>query len=305
MKKKIKILIADDISLSGLKYISKKNFTVKKLFNKTNKEILSAGLFFNVIVIKSSRLTDDTFIRNSGVEVIATCSKGIDHIDGDSAKKNNVKIINSDNGNYISTGEHTFALILSIAKQMKTSEKKIREGNFIDRKYPRYELYGKKIGVIGVGKVGGYVVRLAKAFGMQVLANDIDRKVIKKYSGLRFVPLEYLLKNSDIVTLHIPLNKKNENFLSRDRLYLLRKQAVLINTSRGKIVDEITLISLLKRKKIFYAGIDVFESEPYINRNFLHLDNVVLTNHIAGKTLESKERTSCEIFRKIKEYYKK
>ena len=117
--------------------------------------------------------------------------------------------------------------------------------------------------------------------------------------------MEYICKNCDIISLHIPLNNFNNNFISKNKLGLLQKDSILINTSRGKILDENYLIRLLEKKKIKYAGLDVFNSEPNINNRFFGLNNVVLTNHIAGKTIESKSKMSEEIILKIKNFYLK
>ena len=211
----------------------------------------------------------------------------------------------SDGANCISAAEHTLALILEIYKKIKYSDSLIRRGKFADTNFERRELSGKTIGIIGVGKVGSYVVKLAKAFGIKVIANDIDIKVRRKYKNLIFRNLENICKNCDIISLHIPLNNFNNNFISKNKLGLLQKDSILINTSRGKILDENYLIRLLEKKKIKYAGLDVFNSEPNINNRFFGLNNVVLTNHIAGKTIESKSKMSEEIILKIKNFYLK
>ena len=195
------------------------------------------------------------------------------------------------------------ALILEIFKKIKFSDSQIRKGKFRDLNFERRELFGKTLGVIGVGKVGSYVVRLAKAFGMKIIANDIDSKVRKTYKNLEFRSSVYLLKHSDIVSIHIPLNDKNKNFISKSKFDLMKKNSVFINTSRGAVIDEKYLIRLLKRKKIKFAGLDVFENEPDINRELFKIENLIMTNHTAGKTAESRVKMSEDIFHQISNHY--
>ncbi|MBK9331826.1 MAG: hypothetical protein IPM96_05305 [Ignavibacteria bacterium] len=210
-----------------------------------------------------------------------------------------IKVINAEEGNTVSAAEHTLALILNIYKGISISENKIRKNKFSDTGFRRNELAGKTIGIIGFGKVGSKVGKFCKAFGMKVLANDTDRSVIEKNKRFKFVKLKTLLENSDIVTLHIPLNTKNSNFFSEEKFSHLKNDCVFINTSRGGVTDEISLIKILKSKKIRYAGLDVFKNEPLINPEFIRLENTLITNHTAGKTEESRRRISGYIFDKI------
>ena len=237
--------------------------------------------------------------------IIATCSRGTDNIDTAFAKKKRIKIINSTGANAISAAEHTIALILAIFKNLSFSEKLIKKGKFNSESFKRNEIFEKKIGIIGIGQVGNIVASYCSSLGMNVIANDIDFRVKEKYPHLNFSPINYLLENSDIITIHIPLNKKNFHFIGKKKLEKLSENAVFINTSRGNVVDEAELIKLLKSGKIRFAGLDVFENEPYINKELLKLSNVLLTNHIAGKTIESKVRISNDIFKQICDNYKK
>lgn len=299
----IKILIADEIDLAGLKKLSANKFSVKCEFGITNSDIIKLFKDYNVLVIRSIRKIDKEFIKNTNFQMIATCSKGTDHIDLISAKIKNIKILNANEGNHISAAEHTLGLILSIYKKINFSDKLVRENKFKFYNYERNELYGKSIGIVGFGKVGSYVGKLCKAFGMNVYANDTNTKVKNQNKKYNFISLNFLLKNADIITIHIPLNKNNYKFFSEDKLDLIKSSSVLINTSRGDVIEEKYLLKKLKEKKIKYAGLDVFSSEPNVNRGFSTLSNVILTNHIAGKTIESKERISESIFADINIFF--
>lgn len=302
-KNKIRILIADEIDPDGLKLLPPKKFSVISKINVSNPEILKNYNDCNVLVIRSTRIIDRDFLNKCNFQVIATCTKGTDHIDLVSAKKRNIVVINSQTGNVVSAAEHTFALLLGIAKQIKLSDKHVRENKFGNNDFKRIELRGKKIGIVGFGKVGSRVAEYAKAFGMIVYANDIDSNVIKNNPETDFKSLNFVLKKSDVVTLHIPLNISNVNFISGNKLKLLSEKTILINTSRGGVIDEDYLIDMLKKRKIYFAGLDVYKNEPNINKLFFKQENVVLTNHVAGKTEDSLKYISNDIFMQVKKYF--
>ena len=305
MLKKIKILIADKIDLSNIKMLPKSQFTVVVNFGISNSAILKSKVSYDGIIIRSTRIIDEAFLSKCNLRIIATCSKGVDHIDVNYARKKKIAVIICQEGNNISTAEHTMGLILTIFKKICYSDNLVRNGRFGFIDFNRRELDGKKIGVIGIGKVGSHVVKLSEAFGMEIFANDIDYEVRKKYTHLQFKSLNYILKHSDIITLHIPLDKRNYNFISKEKLDLINLDSILINTSRGKIIDEKHLIKLLRQKKIAFAGLDVFHNEPDINIDFFKLDNVILTNHIAGKTQESSIKIAKDVLEQVRNFFVK
>jgi D-3-phosphoglycerate dehydrogenase / 2-oxoglutarate reductase len=303
--KKVKILIADEIPLKQLNIFPHSRFQIKIDFNISNKEVLKKYSDYEVIVIRSIRKIDGNYLSKCSHKIIATCSRGFDHIDIKTATEKNITIITSSEGNSVSAAEHTMGLILNIFKQICYSDALVRKNKFRNDKYQRIELSGKTIGIIGLGKVGSKVAKFAKSFGMKLLINDIDSGLMKRYKSYNFVNLKFLLKNSDIVTLHIPLNPENRNFLSKEKFELMRETSVFVNTSRGGVTDEKYLINALRKRKIRYAGLDVFENEPGINKKFSGLKNVLLTNHVAGKTVESRIKVTEEIFSQIKKYFVK
>ncbi|MBC8484698.1 MAG: hypothetical protein H8D45_01490 [Bacteroidetes bacterium] len=303
MQDRINILIADSIDLSNIKILDKKRFSVNIKLGIANSEILQSRISYNALIIRSTRIIDKAILSRCGLDLVATCSKGVDHIDVDYAKKKGIKIINCISGNHISAAEHTLGLILEIYKRISYSDALIRQGNFSIIDFERRELAGKKIGIIGVGKVGSHVAKLSEAFGLKIFANDIDKEARIKTSHLQFKSLIYILKHCDIIALHIPIDKKNYNFISKDKLDLISEKSIFINTSRGRIINEKHLTRLLKRKRIAFAGLDVFYNEPDINKEFFKLENVILTNHSAGKTIESRNRIAKDILMQVRNFY--
>ncbi|MCB0726419.1 MAG: hypothetical protein KDD00_03095 [Ignavibacteriae bacterium] len=297
---KLKILIADEIDTAGLKQLPKNKFNAELRFGISNSEIISKYSSYDILVIRSIRKIDRKFIEDTNFKVIATCSKGTDHIDTEFAGKKKIIILNADDSNNISAAEHTLGLLIASEKKILLSDNLVRKGKFKFYDFERNELKDKKIGIIGFGKVGSYVGKLSEAFGMKVYANDTDKNVRAKYKKTEFKSLNFLLRNCDIVTVHIPLSKKNYKFISKEKLNLLKEDTLFVNTSRGDVVDERHLIDLLRKKKINFAALDVFNNEPFINKELTGLDNVILTNHIAGKTIQSRRKISENIFFQIK-----
>lgn len=302
-KNKIFILVADNINQDGFKHLSPKKFSIIIKTGLSNGDILNNYNYCDVLVIRSTRKIDKNFIEKCNFKIIASCTKGLDHVDLHAAEKYGVKILNSESGNVVSAAEHTFALILEIAKQISFSDSLVRTNKFKNYNFKRMELRGKKIGIIGFGKVGSRVARYAKSFEMEILPNDINPEVAINNPEYKFRSLNYVLKNSDIVTVHIPLNKKNKNFINKTKLKLLKNNSIFINTSRGEVIDEMHLIGILKNNLIHFAGLDVFVNEPDLNKSLFLLKNAVFSNHIAGKTEDSLKYISNDIFMQVKKCF--
>ncbi len=166
------------------------------------------------------------------------------------------------------------------------------------------ELYCRTIGIIGVGRIGSLVAKYSRAFGMKVIGNDINPKLKNKYKWIKFVSLNQLLKASDVITIHTPLDDSTYHLINKSNIHQMKSDSIFINCSRGGTVDEMALIKLLQKKKLRYAGLDVFENEPGFNKQFRKLDNVILSPHTAGKTVESKKRMSILAAENIIRQYK-
>lgn len=295
----IKILAADSVSLAGSEILPRDKYIITSKPGISNSEIVKYHYHYDVLLTRSTRKIDSDLLEKCSFRIVATFTKGIDHIDAEAARRCNVKIINAETGNDVSAAEHTIALILYIVKGLKQSEVRIKKGQFADTDFLRSELFGKTAGIIGFGKVGSRVGMLCRSFGMEVLANDTDPQVALRHKETTFLQLNSLLKKSDIVSLHIPFDPFNEEFFGEKCFGAMKKDAIFINTSRGAVVNEESLIQTLQGKRIRAAGIDVFLNEPEIDKRFLKLKNAVLTNHTAGKTVESRDRISRLMFEKI------
>ena len=305
MSGKINILIADPINLKGITFLRKQKFSITINHGLNDNDITKLTLKKNikVLVINSRRKISRSFLSRNSYEAIATASKGTDHIDSEYAKKRRIEIINSLSGNSVSAAEHTIAMILAIYKNLITSDKIVRKGNFISGNVLSRNLSGKKIGIIGFGQIGSRVGRLAENLGMEVIFNDIDLNVIKKNKRFNNSDIEHIFRTCDIVTVHIPFNEKNLNFIRKYHFMLMKPKSAFINTSRGAVLNEKELLEFLKLRQDVAVGLDVFCDEPDINPDFKSLKNSVLTNHIAGKSEESGKFISAEIFKQVNKLF--
>lgn len=238
------------------------------------------------------------------LKIIANYAVGFDNIDLAAAKKRKIMITNAPGPEIVqSVAEHTFALILALAHRIVEADKFARAGEYHGwgpQMMLGTDVYGKTLGVVGLGRIGFAVTqRAAKGFGMKIVYNDPKpNPEFEKQFSARYADLPTLLKNSDFVSLHVPLLPSTRHLISTPQFALMKKTAFLINTSRGPIVDEKALLKALKAKKIAGAALDVFECEPAIDCDLTdHLelknfDNVILTPHIASATVEARQAMS-------------
>ena len=232
------------------------------------------------------------------MKIIARCGVGVDNIDVDYAKSQNIFVTNSPSANLISVVELTVALIISAARKINLADKHLKEGKWNRKEFVGIELSGKQLGIIGFGKAGKLVSERMKAFGMSIAFYD---PYIKDWNGSeKNLKLDELLTSSDIVSIHVIKTKETENLISKEKLDLLKENAILINTSRGGVLDEDYLIELLKSKKIFGAGLDVYSEEPPKNIDTFSDLNLISTPHIGASTSEAQLKAGLDTVENIK-----
>jgi phosphoglycerate dehydrogenase-like enzyme len=222
------------------------------------------------------------------LKLISVYATGYEFIDIKAAKKYGITVCNVPDYSSDAVAEHIFLLILSLSKKLSYIDREMRKGLWWTDLEPLMELKGKTIGIIGYGNTGKRVEKIAKAFGMNILVNT---KNPAKYRNIKSCSLESLLKESDIVTLNLPLNNETRHIIDREAINLMKKEALLINCARGPVVNERDLIEALKEKRIKGAAFDVFEREPLPKESELfNLENIILTPHTAFYTEEAMER---------------
>lgn len=246
------------------------------------------------------------------LKFIATRSTGFEHIDLEACRERDIKVSNVPFYGENTVAEHTFALILSLSRNIHKTYVRTIKNNFSLEDLQGFDLKGKTLGVIGAGKIGLHVVRMAKGFGMEVLVFDVNKNdFMAEILNFKYAGLEEVLKNSDVISLHAPLNTHTRHLINMDNIHLLKKGAIMINTSRGGLIQTDALIEGLNKGILSGVGLDVFEGEEYIleegcklhddysedvkrlvrqNCSLLHRENVVITPHNAFNSQEAVER---------------
>ncbi len=245
----------------------------------------------DIVLVGRYGFSEKAFSASRNLQMLSVWQTGYDHIDLKAANEKGVIVSNVPDYAFDSVAEMVFALALNLLRKVHIADTRLREGNFDWRNYVGNQLMGKTMGVLGTGSIGSRVIQIAHGFNMNVISvtgHPSEEKA--RQLGVKFVDLDTLLAESDIVTLHVPLTPSTEKMIGAKELAKMKESAILINTARGKVVDEAALIEALKEKKIRGAGLDVFEKEPLpVNDPLTKLENVVLTPHIAFQTEESLE----------------
>jgi D-3-phosphoglycerate dehydrogenase len=293
-----KVLLTDSITLQALKvfeaYPEIDALRTDTLEPKRLAEIIPA---YDAIVVRSpTRLTAEMLAKADRLWFIGRAGVGTDNIDLQAATELGIVVMNSPRGNTISTAEHTIGMILSLSRRIPHAHRSVTSGEWDRRTYRGVELYQKTLGIVGLGVVGREVAKRMLAFGMEVIATDpfLDTKEAASLS-IELVSLQTLLRQSDVITIHVPLQPETKGMISEAEINEMRDGVILVNCARGGIVDEAALIRALQTEKVSAAGLDVFEIEPPGNTPLFEHPRSVFTSHIGGATLEAQVRVATDV----------
>jgi D-3-phosphoglycerate dehydrogenase len=290
----VKLLVASKVSAAELEGVS---ITTYKGTSKP--DLIRAVADADVIVgdYTSNVALDEEVLRAAKRCIfIQQPSTGFERIDVEAATKEGISVANVAGANTVAVAEHTIMLILACLKKLLLAHEKTKRAEWAQDEMPLYgvfELWGKTLGIIGMGRIGKEVARRAKPFGPRLIYFDVDRlsPEMERSLDLTYRSLDEVIAQSDVITIHTPLSPITENLVNADRIAKMKPNVILINVSRGNIVDEAALAKALKEKRIQGAGLDVFAEEPINAKNpLLDTPNVILTPHIAGATNESRAR---------------
>jgi len=263
----------------------------------SREELLNAVEDVDAIYCTLNEKIDEEVMDKAGkLKVIGTMSVGVDHIDVDHATSKGIYVVHTPGVLTETVADHAWALLLATARRIVEADKSIRNGEWKIPWAPTmllgYDVYGKTLGVIGIGRIGSAVARRAKGFNMKVLYYDIVRREdLERELGIKYAELDELLRESDFVTLHVPLTPETKGLIKERELKLMKRTAILVNTSRGAVVDQKALTRALQEGWIAGAGLDVFEKEPIsVDDPLLKLDNVVLTPHIGSASHDTRNK---------------
>src|SRR5499425_649587 len=298
----MKVIVADKISERGVKLLKEQRDWKVVL---TKKETLPAEIAdADALIVRSAtRVTADLLAKAPKLRAVGRAGVGVDNIDLEAATKRGVLVMSTPGGNAVSVAEHTFALILSLARQVPRLDKAIHEGRWEKSSAAGTEVRGKTLGLIGLGRIGSEVAVRAQAFDMRVLGFDpfISEAAAQEMS-VELVPLDQLLAESDYVSLHTALSPATQNLIGAANIGKMKKGARIINTARGELLDETALAAALKSGRLSGAAVDVFAEEPPKNSPLVGLPNVIATPHVAGSTAEAQEEVGTQVAVQIKDY---
>ena len=242
----------------------------------------------DIVVVSNIKLTAEVLGKCPNLKMLSVAFTGLDHIDLDYCKQKSIDVFNASGYSTVAVAELAIGLMLDVYRKITEMDTTTRNlggrGMFLGR-----ELHGKTVGVVGTGAIGLQTIRLLLAFGCNVIAYSRTEKDEAKAWGVRYVSLDTLMAEADIVTLHVPATKETSKLIDADKIALMKSTAVLINTARGAVVDNEALAFALKEGKIAGAGIDVYENEPPLAKDYalLSAPNAVLLPHVAYATREA------------------
>ena len=294
----MKILVCDNLEEKVIEKLSQLGEVTNISDSKTKtEELISNIVDTDIVVIRSStKINKDILQKANKLKIIARCGVGIDNIDIEEATNKEIYVTNSPNANIISVAELTIGLIISAARNIHTSNNSLKDKNWDRNKFLGTELYKKQLGLIGFGKAAREVAKRLTVFGMEIVF--YDPYVEASEDEANKVELDELLKTSDVISIHVVKNEETENMINDEKLNLIKKGGILVNTSRGGIVDEVALFQRSSDDVIF-AGLDVFSKEPPdINKTF-STSNIVTTPHLGASTQEAQLRAGLETVQNI------
>jgi D-3-phosphoglycerate dehydrogenase len=294
----MKILISDSLADQGLDVIKKSgDFEIDVKTKLTPEELIEAIPAYDALIVRSrTKVTEEVIQAGTRLKVIGRAGIGLDNINVPAATKRGIIVLNAPGGNTISTAEHTISMMLSLARNVPQACASVKSHKWERKRFTGTEVYGKTLGVIGLGRIGSEVARRANGLGMKLLGYDPILSPERARSiNVEPVDLDTLIQNSDFITVHVPLTEQTRNLISADAFARMKPDVRIVNCARGGIVNEAALYEALKSGKVAGAALDVFEAEPPKDNPLLDLDSVVVTPHLGASTEEAQVNVACEV----------
>jgi len=308
----MKILISDKLQDEGIKIFEDNGFEVIKKFTITKEELKQEiGDYDGIVVRSRTKLTADVLENAKNLKVIGRAGVGLDNVDRKKAAEMNIEVLNTPEAPAVSVAEFALGLMLALARKISYADRTTHEAQWNKNECLGYTLNGKKLGLVGFGNIAKYLAKISLAMGMDVgVYSRFSKGQIAideaKNIGCSIYPsIEALLKEAQIISLHLPSSPQTENIINEERLKIMRKEAILINTARGNLIDEKALLKALKNKDIAGAALDVYREEPLKDQELIEWDeNLILTPHIASQSIENQTAAATMIAEKISNFLK-
>lgn len=289
----VKVLITDPIFDEGIRLLEQKGYQVTKAWDLPKADLRNIIDEYDALIVRSAtKVNADLISKAKKLKVIGRAGDGLDNVDQEAAKKQGITVVNTPHIASTSVAELAIGHLLSLARDVVENTISLREGKWVKEESMGTEVSGKTLGIIGCGSIGREVKKLAMCLGMNVITVDVC-------VGEEFVPLDKMLPKADFISIHVPLTPHTRHLISTKEFAEMKTGVMLINCSRGGIVDEDALYDALVNGKVKAAALDVFEKEPPNNNKLLKLKNVYATPHVGAQTWEAQLRTSEQIAKKV------
>ncbi len=301
-----RILISDPLSEAGIEKLRNiAEFDVEVNTSLTPEELREVVKEFDALVIRSAtKVTSDIINAGEKLKVIARAGIGLDNVDIDAATRKGIVVMNTPEGNVITTAEHTIAMILAVSRNIPQANTSLKSGKWEKKKFRGKEVFNKVLGIIGVGRIGRVVADRARGLKMRVIAYDpyISPEVVERL-GIEAVSLDELLARSDYITVHTPLTQETKDLLNKNTLQKVKKGVFIINCARGGIVNEADLVEAINEGIVAGAAVDVFTVEPPpLDHPLLQHEKVIVTPHLGASTEEAQENVALAVADQVIDY---
>jgi len=302
----MKIVIAEKTSPAAVALFREEPKWMVVTADQINSNLAEHVADADALVVRSAVEVNAALLEHAGkLRVIGRAGVGVDNIDLEAATRHGIAVMNTPGANAVAVAEHTFALMLALARQLSRADSTTRAGKWEKKSLQGSELKGKKLGVVGLGRVGLEVARRARAFAMEVMAHDPFIAVtIARELGIQLATLDEVYAAADYLTLHVGLTPQTTGMINEASLAKMKPGVRIINCARGELIHEAALAAALQSGRAAGAALDVFAEEPPKNSPLLALPNVIATPHIAGSTHEAQEAVGMQIAMQVKEYLK-
>ncbi len=296
----MKVLVAESIGDEGINLLSNDAEVDIRLGLKPEELTSIIGNYEALVVRSQIKVTASMIEAGKKLLIIARAGVGVENIDIDEATRRGIIVVNAPTSNTTAAAEHTIALMLALARHIPQANATLKSGVWQRTNFVGTEIRNKTLGIIGLGNIGSEVARRARGLEMRVIAYD-PYISLDHASNLHveLVPVEQLLKNSDFITLHIPLTKSTEKLIGEKELALVKPTVRIINTARGGLIDEAVLVQAVKEKRVAGAAFDVFSTEPPTSNSLFMDENIIVTPHLGASTTEAQAMVSEDIARQI------
>jgi D-3-phosphoglycerate dehydrogenase / 2-oxoglutarate reductase len=296
-----RILVTEEIADRGLDALREAGHDVDVRLGLGPDELLAAVPGAAALIIRSAtKVTAEVLEAAEGLVVVGRAGIGLDNVDVAAATKRGVMVVNAPQSNVLSAAEHTMALLLASARNVAQAHTALKAGKWERSRWEGVELHGKTLGVVGLGRVGALVAQRASAFGMRIVAFDpYVAPERARQMGIDLMPLDDLVRQADIITVHLPKTAETMGLIGRDLLAHVKPDVRIVNTARGGIVDEEALRDAVAEGRVAGAALDVFAEEPTTSSPLFELDSVVVTPHLGASTREAQDKAGVTIAEQV------